>query len=622
MRRSNRLARWTLVLTLGLAASALAGCDDENDPKTWVNKLATDGRRAGATAHLHRIFDERMSATRPTPRNPRDQRVREYLDLVLPTLVQQFQAHTDENIMRNEAMPILADSQDPRAIPALLSAMQFQVGVGDSERLARRAAEALKGMATTIPEGQRGQVTTALLQVLERATGRTDNAMQIRYNSIQTLGLLRAREAVPALTRLLLRPLSEQDISTARAAADALGEIGDPAAVDALIYGLYLNIRQQNAFNHCVRALGKIGAQHAVPRLIATLQGQNQAVTRLIEQYSNIPNAPAPPPGLVPSQAADVLRVFASPDSTQPLLTVLNDHAAPTSARSAAGEALSFIALSNPSQRTQILQAITRVFAEGTPGDEESTWMAPLMAPRLAVIGDPTSVALIVGALRTRQLQAADTADTRVGLLLPLASIARQGDVATFDAEAARVRRDLEALQHPAAPAQAPAGAALAQIRELLSNLDGATRATDVVRDCNDMACYQRLLTNTPNATVTRECTGAGAAACETRLRAAAPNETVRKAAYMLAWTTPAAQQGAARTAILERIGHPDMLVRRSLMTAIDALSPSGCPECVTRLEQLIETEHGQESRIVSHLDAQLLISRLRARAAAPAAAR
>lgn len=581
MRRSNLLVSCTLALTLALSSSVLTGCQDENDPKTWLNKLPDDAKRAGATSRLRQLFDSTMAMAQNNPRAPT---VRAFLDLVLPPLVQSFLAHPDDNIARSEAMSILAQSQDPRAIPALLSALQFRPGNGDSERVALRAVQALKEMASTMPEGDKPRVIQALIATVDRAQGNSGNPQQIRYHAIGALGALRATAAVDTLVRLLTRPLADQDISTARAAADALGDIGDPRAVDALVYGLYLNIRQQNAYPHCQRALAKIGPQHAVPRLIATLRGQNQQVEQLIAQYRSIPNAPPVPEGLVKSQAADVLRVFADPSSTEALLAVLNNRDENDNVRAAAGEALSYIALAVPSQRQTILAAITRVFNETQPTQTDRTWTALLMAPRLALIGDPSSIPVIAAALRHRAIQDESHANVRVDLLLPFASIARHGDVPLFDQLARATRSQLEGILQRD-PAAEP------EVRPYLMALDRLNNVISVVRDCEDgnMACYQSKLGDSNN-------------------------DVVRKAAYMIAWTTPPAQRDAARAAILARIQHPDVLVRRSLMVALDSLSPNGCSECITRLTQLIESERGQESKILSHLDAQLLITRLRSR--------
>lgn len=595
MRRSPFLVRTTLALALALGGNALVGCEDENDPKTWVNKLGDDAKRASAVTRLRQLFDGTMSTTTP-PQNTQDPRVRAFLDTALPTIVTQFSAHADETIFRRESIEILAQSKDVRAVPALVSALSYRPGNADSERIALRAAQALKELAPQIPEAEKARVAQALLGVLERATGATGNPQQIRYHSLGALGALRATSAVDAIVRILTRPLAEQDISTARGAADALGEIGDARGVDALLYGLFLNIRAQNAFPHCKRALARIGAQHAVPRLVVLLNGQNTQVNTLMEQYANVPNAPQVPPGYVKQTAADVLGVFGDSGSVDPLLAVLNNRQEVQTVRHAAADALAYVALANPAQKARILAALLAVFNEAAPAaNPADPSLVPgtslLTASSLALVGDPSALAPIAGVVRSRPLAEPIRALTRVDLIAAAAQLARRADVATVEPLIAQARTDLRGLQPETPGDQRAIDAALAQLDKINSTLS-------VARDCadGDVACYTGKLTN-------------------------ASNEVVTKAAYMLAWSTQPAQRDQVRTALLARIDHPSVEVRRVLMVAIDAVSPAGAPAVITRLEQLITAERAQESKIISHLDAQLLIARLRARAAAPAGA-
>jgi HEAT repeat protein len=486
--------------------------------------------------------------------------------------------------MRKEAIEILAESKDPRAIDALLSALTFRAGSQDSERIALRAVQGLKTMVANIPEAKRSAVVQGLVAVLDRAQGNGGNMMQIRFHALNALGLLHATEAVDSITRLLSRRLAEQEISTARAAADALGIIGDPRGVDALIYGLFLNVRGQNAFPHCQRALARIGAQHAVPKLLITLNGQNQQVNALIAEYGNIPNGPPVPEGLVKSTTADVLREFASPDAVQPLLALLNSTSEPENVRAAAAEALAYTAIAIPAQRPAILRALHAAFSRDRNPSEESGWSALTFASKLSLIGDPSSIPLVLAALNHRQIQSFQYAPQRVALLLAFASLARHGNVADFDRIEGELRRQFNAAL--------AADASLArEIRPQLQTLDKLRAVIEVVRTCNDgdTACYIRSLDSQTS-------------------------ESVRKAAYMLAWTTPEAQRPQAIAALEAKLNSPDLLVRRSIMFAIDALTPNGSPSTISKLQELIRNEEGQESKILSHLWAELLIGRLRSR--------
>ena len=97
------------------------------------------------------------------------------------------------------------------------------------------------------------------------------------------------------------------------------------------------------------------------------------------------------------------------------------------------------------------------------------------MAPRLSLLGDPRSIPVIVGVLRNRVLQDEAHANARVDLLLPLASIARHGDVAAFDAIAHGARDQLTGiLQHDADSER--------EIRPYLTALDRLDRVISVAR--------------------------------------------------------------------------------------------------------------------------------------------
>lgn len=585
MRTSRLATRLTLVATLCLGGASLLGCENENEPATWVNKLGDTSKRPAAMRRLRRMFESKLATTTP-PNNVRDPAIRTFLDAVIPQVNDAFIGHRDEIAVRKEAIEILAGSNDPRAIPALLNALEFSPGNTESEQIALRAAQALKLMN---PAGN-AQVAQRLLATIDRASGNSGAAPAIRESVIQALGAMHEPTAVDVLVRTLQKPIAEQEIRTARAAADALGEIGRavPAAatqpvVDALIYGLYLNVRRANAFNNCARALTRLGAAASVPRLIATIDNQNPLVTNLITSFASVPNMPQVPPGLQQSTAIDVLRNFADRSAVPSLIALLRNRETVANVRGAAAETLGYTGLALPPdapERAQIFEALSTTFNEGTPGGEDD--MAPTVAPALVLLGDTRTVALMVHRINTPQMSAPDAVPYRLGLLMPLASAVRHDSFAQFDQLAERAAQQLTALvagQPDAADQVAPIQRQLATIRQVAS----------VAHDCNDgdLTCYRERLTN-PEKNV------------------------VRKAAYMIAWT--GGDNPAARQALLAQANNPDLLVRRSIHVAIDALSPHGCAECATRLEQIITEERGQESKSLLHLEAQMLVARLNGR--------
>jgi len=82
------------------------------------------------------------------------------------------------------------------------------------------------------------------------------------------LGALKAKEAVPALSKLAV---GSKDGFTQVAAIDALGAIGDPAAVDALLAVAGDDKAEPFAVKKALLALGRIGDPRAVPTVVRML---------------------------------------------------------------------------------------------------------------------------------------------------------------------------------------------------------------------------------------------------------------------------------------------------------------------------------------------------------------
>ena len=278
-----------------------------------------------------------------------------------------------------------------------------------------------------------------------------------------------------------------------------------------------------------------------------------------------------------------MLRNFADPRAVDALLGVVRDRQESANVRAAAAETLAYTALGLPREDTRrgaIFDVLAAVLVEAPAGSEHD--MAPSVAPALALIGDPRAAGILTRRLGARETAAPDAVAFRMSLLMPLASVARHADFAGFDRLAVAAQRQLDGLLREYPDAEG-------EVRPVLGQLATIRAVASVAHDCEDgqIACYQQRLQDQDR-------------------------NVVRKAAYMIAWTC--GESVAARAALLARADSPDMLVRRSIHTAIDSLSPHGCAECVTRLEAVIAAEQGQESRGLMHLEAQMLIARLRRR--------
>jgi HEAT repeat protein len=223
--------------------------------------------------------------------------------------------------VRRDAVEDLGFSDDPRAVELLLEALRDeipkvraqaayafgQLGIADS-----RVFEALIEALRDSDSGVRMMAATGLLQILdqradERALGPlcsallSDDEPDTRYTAACALGALGDPRAVDAL----LKALEDNDPELRHWAAEALGEIGDPRAVDALVQALeddYLYVAQPAA-----EALGEIGDPRAVDALLKALEDNDPEMRE---------------------SAAKALGKIRDPRAVQPLLEALHDEVA------------------------------------------------------------------------------------------------------------------------------------------------------------------------------------------------------------------------------------------------------------------------------------------------------
>lgn len=174
------------------------------DPAGWAEAATRRPRTA-----------EKLEALREARRAPGDRKA------AVPYLVVLLK---ETPRVRAEAAQALGEAGDPAAVPALLAAIE------SSAQLPADAKEANRRIASA-------------------------------------LGVLHARQAVPALTELL----RSRDGFTQVAAVDALGEIGDPAAVEALLALATGEEVEPFVSRKALMALGRIGDQRAGPGVLRML---------------------------------------------------------------------------------------------------------------------------------------------------------------------------------------------------------------------------------------------------------------------------------------------------------------------------------------------------------------
>ncbi len=254
---------------------------------------------------------------------------------VVPTLIQALQ---DEDMGVCEAVvEALGEIGNPQVVLALIQALP------DKNRGMRRLAETLKkiGDPQAVPaliqalqdedENVRWVAVWALTKIGAPAVPVLIQALQDEKISVrwaaEALGEIGA-PAVPAL----IQALPNKNRWVRRAAAEALGEIGDPQAVPALVQAL--RDEDEDVRREAAWALGKIGAS-AVPALVQALQDEDRWVRRAAAEALGKIGDPQAVPALIQTlqdkniwvrrAAAEALGEIGDPQAMPALIQTLQD---------------------------------------------------------------------------------------------------------------------------------------------------------------------------------------------------------------------------------------------------------------------------------------------------------
>jgi HEAT repeat protein len=288
----NRQRILGILVAISTAIAVLIGCRaDPDDAAGQAGELSDPVRRENAIANIQRLYSEALSAAdsdrtkmtvtgadgreRPGPKKIADDTVE--------ALARTYRDNPTDSQNGARILELLRDMQDVRALPAFTKALEWRSEVSEEHAItAARAIETLE-----IPEGQKEAVVNAISTALDRVQGTrgVDNRMRIHF--IRTLGALNDRRATPILTKIATRTAEDQNFQINILAAEELGNLGDPAAVDPMIRALYLfapNNPLMRMNDVAAQALVGIGRPSLDP-LIATLRGENDQVRRIVEAY-------------------------------------------------------------------------------------------------------------------------------------------------------------------------------------------------------------------------------------------------------------------------------------------------------------------------------------------------
>jgi len=165
--------------------------------------------------------------------------------------------------IRQTAAEILGRLKDPRAIGPLIVAL-----VDEDPEVQEAVFEALKSFPGWGKSDEANRVVPELIVVLQDQ--RKDP--EVRKNAAEALGKIKDPRAVEPL----IEALKDKDFRVRWNAAEALGEIGDPKAVKPLIAAL--KDKDSTVRLYAAEALGKIKDPRAVEPLITALKDEYSEV--------------------------------------------------------------------------------------------------------------------------------------------------------------------------------------------------------------------------------------------------------------------------------------------------------------------------------------------------------
>lgn len=299
----RRLLFSTCLLTM-LAVMPACKESDPNMFETHVAKLEDGDTRAEGFDGLERLVKAVVTSGQD--------RGQEFAEKVLPTF---------ESIWDNAPefrLKMLEQARDMKR-PEAASLWSKAIVLDGTSEAYKAALLALQG----IRDANAQELVDPIIAQLEALIAdpnkdKGELAGQIRLEYARTLGELKAQKAVPVLIKTLEQPAEQQPVAVHKEATKALGMIGDPSAVDALLQVQFRvpdAASTQNIGERVKQALVAIG-KPAVEPVMTALRGDHEAVNKLAAT-NNVEVK------VVQQAAAGILGAMGYPEATEALVAYM-----------------------------------------------------------------------------------------------------------------------------------------------------------------------------------------------------------------------------------------------------------------------------------------------------------
>ncbi|MFT5357311.1 MAG: hypothetical protein ACI9KE_004545 [Polyangiales bacterium] len=559
----KRIASIWFVLAL-----VFGGCHaDPDDPAGQAEELSDPVRRENALTNLQRLYTNTLA---DNDGDRASEPVRNMADAIAVKLNQAFLDNPTDNQNRLTMLDLMSEMRDERTVPALIEALDWRPEVNEEHAI--RAARALGTM--DIPNDGKAAVVEAIAAAIRKVTQARPVDNRLRIELLRSLGALDHESAQPVLVEIALRQDESQNFLINRLAAQQLGNSAGQATIQPMIKALFLfapsnpGMRMNDV---AAEVLVRVG-QPAVAPLLAVLNGTNAEANEIAEAYIEAVRARDAGAAeqmsvrqITGGEATFTLGALGFREAMGPLLA---ETEADDMFRRVNGS-IALVRLNhNPADRARVREALMRVY---TTLDD-----------------DPTAVqskAQLVAAMRSLY----------------------DGEYIPFFREQAA-----ESDLHPVVRLAAVTATAMLADKAEAEGLQAWIASLDRPGDNNDDPYFQQFQQGTEKAiTIAIECDSS--IPCYIGKLSDTDVEIARKAAFMLGRLG----RGNADviTALVEKLGHPDVAVRLSVVAALDRVATEGSQAAVDKIDELRDTEEGRSVWTNFSREALPIQARLRARA-------